>query len=102
MGGRVAFLWDDGLVSYRFSEAHPLNPMRLVATLDLLRTTGLLQPSDIVSFGPASADDLALVHDRRYIAAVQRFSAPQAVLSPSEQREALAFGLGTGDNPLFP
>ncbi|REJ34833.1 MAG: acetoin utilization protein AcuC [Bacillota bacterium] len=102
MGGRVAFLWHDGLVAYRFSDTHPLNPMRLVATLDLLRATGLLQPSDIVPFGPASTGDLALVHDRRYIAAVQRFSAPQAALSPSEQREALAFGLGTADNPLFP
>lgn len=101
MGGRVAFLWHDELVTYRFSDQHPLNPLRLEATLDLLRTTGLLGQEDIVPFAPATTDEVALVHDRRYIDAVRRFSNCGS-LSAAQRQEALSFGLGTADNPIFP
>jgi len=100
---RVAFLWQDELVAYRFNDKHPLNPVRLEATLDLLRQTGLLAQTDVVSFGPATIDDIALVHDHRYIDAVRRFGGPdRGPLTERERREALAFGLGTADNPIFP
>jgi len=96
-------LWQDQLTGYRFSDTHPLNPIRLEATLDLLRSTGLLGSMDMAPFRPASAAELALVHDRRYIDAVQRYSAARpGSLTPHQRREAAAFGLGTADNPLFP
>jgi len=100
---RVAFLWQDDVVGYRFGDRHPLNPLRLEATLDLLRTTGLVGTMDVASFAPAKTDDVALIHHRGYIDAVRRYSraAPDS-LSPQERREAAAFGLGTADNPLFP
>jgi len=99
---RVAFLWRDDLVAYRFADSHPLNPIRLEATLDLLRTSGLLGSLDIASFEPARDEDLALVHDERYIRAVQRYSVRRPeTLTAQERREAANFGLGTVDNPLF-
>lgn len=97
----AAFVWRDDLTSYKLSETHPLNPIRLTATMDLLRTTGLLQPEDIVGSDPASVETLALVHDRRFIDVVESLSGA-AELSGAERLDAATYGFGTGDNPVFP
>ncbi|MBO8140571.1 MAG: acetoin utilization protein AcuC [Firmicutes bacterium] len=102
MGGRAAFVWRDDLVTYRPGPSHPLNPIRLEATADLLKTAGILTKGDVAGCRPCAVEDLLLVHDRRYIDAVRRWSArDEAALTSQERAEALAFGLGTADNPVF-
>lgn len=98
----AAFVWRDDLISYRLSATHPLNPIRLEATMDLLRTTGALRPEDIVPSEAATVDDIALVHDRDYIDAVARLSeGDPSRLSGAEQLDGATYGFGSGDNPIF-
>lgn len=99
---KAAFVWRDDLTTYRLSDSHPLNPIRLEATMDLLRTTELLQPEDVVGCEPASEDDVALVHDRDYVDAVARLSKAPLHLSGAERLEGATYGFGSGDNPIFP
>jgi len=94
----VLVLWDDVLASYDFGRGHPLRPLRLELTLALSRSLGVLDVPGVTVRAPASSGDdtLALVHDRDYIAAVRR--APDDLMARLGSR----YGLGSGDNPVFP
>ena len=98
MSESVLVLWDDVLATYDFGRAHPLRPLRLELTLALSRALGVLDAPGVRVKAPgASGDDvLALVHDRDYIAAVRR--APDDLTMRLGNR----YGLGSGDNPVFP
>ena len=89
---KTAFIWDDALASYRFSETHPLSPRRLTLTLAQIRELGLLDGDDVLTITPRSAtdDELMMVHAREYIDAVKR-----EVPNPR-------YGLGTEDVPVAP
>ena len=77
--------------AYDFGPGHPLTPERFGPGIDLLREFGGLPG---LAPEPASDDDLAACHDRRYIAAVGAFSA-----DPERAPEA---GIGPGgDDPPF-
>jgi acetoin utilization protein AcuC len=92
---RTAFIWDDALADYRFTDDHPLNPRRLELTLDLIRRLDLLD--DTVPARSASDDELRAVHAPEFVAAVQGASAGTTPLSTLQQ-----FGLGSGDVPIVP
>jgi acetoin utilization protein AcuC len=88
---KTAFVWDDVLASYRFSDSHPLNPRRLELTLEKIRELGLLD-GDVVTVAPrrATDDELMTVHAPDYIEAVKR-------AHPNPR-----YGLGTEDVPVVP
>ncbi|MGZ6792184.1 MAG: acetoin utilization protein AcuC [Mycobacteriales bacterium] len=89
-------VWDDVFSSYDFGPTHPMRPMRLELTMSLARQTGALAGVDVRAPVAATDDVLALVHDPLYVASVRR--APDDLLG----RLSLRWGLGTGDNPVFP
>lgn len=91
MSTRCAFVWDDQLISYRFSEQHPLDPRRLALTVERMRALELLA-GDVAIVAPreATEDELMTVHAREYIAAVKR------------GEPNLRYGLGTDDVPAVP
>jgi acetoin utilization protein AcuC len=91
-------VWDDVFTSYDFGPTHPLRPLRLELTMSLAREVGVLDRPGVQVHSPTPADDdlLELIHDPMYIAAVKR--APDDVMG----RLSLRWGLGTGDNPIFP
>jgi acetoin utilization protein AcuC len=91
-------VWDDVFSSYDFGPSHPLRPLRLELTMALARQVGVLDAPGVEVRAPrAAADDvLELVHDPLYISSVRR--APDDLLG----RLSLRWGLGTGDNPVFP
>jgi acetoin utilization protein AcuC len=95
MSGKPGFLWDPRHARYFFGPEHPLHPIRLELTFDLIRTLELLSPLDVLTPTPARDEDLLLVHTPEYVAAVRsaRPDRPDAGL--------LRFGLGTADNPVF-
>jgi acetoin utilization protein AcuC len=97
---RVALVWDEGLLGYGFGRGHPLDPVRVGLTVDLVRTVGLLDLShvDVVAPMGVAEDDLLRVHRSRYIQAVQRLSLVGAVGAAVDH----SFGLGVGDTPAFP
>jgi acetoin utilization protein AcuC len=88
--------WDDGLIGYDFGPGHPLAPVRVELTVALARAFGIFdRPSVSVTVPqPATAEELELVHDPGYIAAVQR--------AGQTGQADLAHGLGTPDDPVFP
>ena len=102
--------WDERLVDYHFGPGHPLAPVRVELTMQLAHQFGLWnQPGvTVVTPAPAADQDLLLVHDARYIAAVRSVSYwarhPDASddLQQTRLQHARAFGLGTRDQPAFP
>jgi acetoin utilization protein AcuC len=87
--------WDDGLTGYDFGPGHPLAPVRVELTMVLARAFGIFdEPSVTVMVPPpATADELELVHDPGYIAAVRHAGATG--------RQDVRHGLGTPDDPVF-
>ncbi len=90
------FVYDSSLADYEFSPEHPFRPERLELTRTLLESVGALSPADFVGVTPITERELARVHSTRYIDAVRHASRGEV------HEEAYNFGLGTGDNPIFP
>ena len=88
----TAVVWDPELLKHRFTESHPMDPVRLDLTERLIRDLGVFDAAHLTLATPGIADDAALanVHDRGYISAV-------TAGGPSAEH-----GLGTEDVPVFP
>ncbi|QQZ10587.1 acetoin utilization protein AcuC [Heyndrickxia vini] len=93
----AVFIYSDELLSYRFSKDHPFNQFRLTLTLDLLNELKVIHNEDIIKPRMAKDEELQLIHDPAYIAAVK--SAGKGQLS---EEIAENYGLGTEDTPTFP
>jgi acetoin utilization protein AcuC len=93
--------WDERLTHYDFGPGHPLAPVRVELTVELARAFGVLGAAGVVVAAPepATAAELELVHDPRYISVVQQASAGQARLDAATLAQ---HGLGTADDPVFP
>jgi acetoin utilization protein AcuC len=95
---RLHVAWDDQLARYDFGSGHPMAPARVEMTIELARAFGLFSAAGVSVEPPAPADEwqLEMVHVQPYIAAVRQ--AGDSDPNPSVRD----FGLGTGDNPVFP
>ena len=71
MASRTGFVYDPIFLEHE-TGTHPENGSRMTATMALLEERGLLDRVERIPVRPATADELALVHDRRYIEAVRR------------------------------
>jgi acetoin utilization protein AcuC len=91
-------VWDDVFTTYDFGPTHPLRPLRLELTMALAGQLGVLDRPGVTVRAPHEAGDdvLEMVHDPLYVASVRR--APDDVVG----RLSLRWGLGGGDNPVFP
>ncbi|HET8789070.1 MAG TPA: acetoin utilization protein AcuC [Actinomycetes bacterium] len=99
MSGACAVAADERLAAYDFGPDRPFQAGRLDAGLSLLRAAKVLDTGDLLAFDPAGDADLELIHDRDYLDALARFSAPgEAAADPAE---AARWGL-VGDNRPFP
>lgn len=94
--GAVRFVYDPGLSAFELAPEHPFKPLRLELTKSLLEAAGLLDASALVAPDALADDELEQVHDPRYVDAVRAASRGAPVA------DAVGFGLGTGDNPIFP
>lgn len=93
----LRLFWDEAETAYKFSDRHPMDPVRLALTMRLVESFGLTAASSVtVTAAPPAGDStLALVHRPDYLAAVRRAAADPATADE-------AYGLGTEDNPVFP
>jgi acetoin utilization protein AcuC len=89
-----AYLYTDQWLAFDYGPAHPLRIKRLALTHELIGRLNLSQPSFPVR--PADARELGAFHDPRYLDILQELS-----LMP-QTSDYYAFGLGAGDNPVFP
>jgi len=97
MSGRSVFVYHPSLEGYCFSPSHPFGPVRLNASVSLMKALGLLSPKDMIKPRPASFEELSMAHDLEYIRMVEQLS--QGCRRPED---GFSFGLGTEDNPVFP
>lgn len=91
------FIYSPNFQQYKFHNDHPFNQLRVELTYDLLKEMGAINEGNLVLPRVATEDELALVHDKKYIKAVQL--AGHGKLATDE---ALNYGLGTEDTPIFP
>jgi acetoin utilization protein AcuC len=91
----VRFVYAERLATYELSPSHPYRPVRLDLVRTLLEACDILGADEVLDVQPLDADELATVHDRDYIRAVRRAS------DEGPSPDAYAYGLGTGDNPIF-
>jgi len=97
MSGRAAVVHDLALEAYGFGGDHPFNPLRIRMTLELCEALGLLEDHTFVVSERATVEDLTTVHSLTYVRLVQK--AGGGVGDPWDLAH---YGLGTGDNPIFP
>jgi acetoin utilization protein AcuC len=85
-------------VTYRLSPSHPFTPERLIRTFDLIEAYGLLARPECAwrEPEPATEEQLLRVHDAEYMEVVRACGVGE------HRPDALAYGLGTSDNPTFP
>jgi acetoin utilization protein AcuC len=97
VSGRAVLVHDPALEAYGFGGDHPFNPLRIRLTLELCEALGLLQGYPFIVSEPASEEDLTTVHSLTYVRLVQ-----EAGRGVGELWDLMHYGLGTGDNPIFP
>jgi acetoin utilization protein AcuC len=97
MSGSVALVWGDEFMSYRLSDEHPLQPLRVKLAVEQIRRSGLDAFAEVVAPRVASDEEIGLCHSAEYIDLVHRLSDNRA--SAIEGSRA---GFGTTDNPIAP
>ena len=93
-----AFIYTDTYLDYDYGPTHPLRIIRLKLTYDLINAYGLLD-LPTVQFIPtqkAEEKELAFFHDEEYLSLLRQANEGFPL------GEAYTYGLGPGDNPIFP
>ena len=98
MSKTAAFVYDDALSHHVLRTDHPMKPVRLRHTYELLQSYHAFddQSSVLVEPRPATEDELRSLHHVEYIEAVKSFSRGERTYDPAR----FNFSEG-GDNPIF-
>ncbi len=96
MSGATALVVAPGAALYDHGPQHPLRPLRVLLTWDLIAAYGLDRAPGVTRLGAEPADDetLLLVHTREFLDATR-------AAGHGEQGPWGRFGYGPGDNPIF-
>jgi acetoin utilization protein AcuC len=91
LGGRTTLLYSDGFLDYNLGPSHPLRPVRVKLTHDLIQSKELLKDDSVKISAPrlASEQEILLFHEKEYVRLVQKYS---------ERGSGL---LDAGDTPAF-
>ncbi|MEE9614658.1 MAG: acetoin utilization protein AcuC [Thermodesulfobacteriota bacterium] len=94
----TAFIYSDRFADFSYGADHPMRPMRLGLTRELIEEKGLLDlpGAELVEARKATEEEVLLAHTPEYIAALKK--ADSGEVPPDGGR----YGLGFGDNPSFP
>ena len=99
MSGTVRLVWGEEFMAYRLSEDHPLQPLRVKLTVDLIRELGLDARAEVVGPRLASDEEIALCHAPRYVDLVRRLSERPPGPGPLDA-EVVEAGFDSPDNPV--
>ncbi len=86
-------------MKHHLSDQHPLQPIRVKLTMDLIRSTGLIDHCDLLPPRRATIKELELVHSQDYVDLVRKLSDPVRRERVSRERIEAA-GFGSADNPI--
>jgi acetoin utilization protein AcuC len=91
MTGKTGLIWDERFLNYNFGPQHPLRPIRVKLTYELIRSKGILQQETVKVIKPrlASREEILLFHEEDYVRLVEQYS-----------KRGLGF-LDMGDTPAF-
>ena len=94
----TALVHSDDWRRFDYGPEHPLRMERLGLTWRLMQAYGLttLPNAKVVTPEAASVEEITAFHDREYVDVLRAVSAGDWV------PQAAQFGLGAGDNPIFP
>jgi acetoin utilization protein AcuC len=95
---KTAFIYTNAYLDYDYGPTHPLRIIRLKLTYDLIKAYGLLDLPSIQSIPTIKAEeeDLLLFHSEEYLSILKQVSEGHMM------SDAYSYGLGPGDNPIFP
>lgn len=95
---KSAFIYSDEFAQYSYGPHHPMRPIRLKLTHDLLQAYEVFTHPEILKLAaePATESEISLFHTPEYIAVLRGIDQGEVPL------DAYRYGLGPGDNPLFP
>jgi len=95
---KTAFIYTDVYLDYDYGPTHPLQITRLKLAYDLIKGYGLLDiPSaQFIPTNKAEEKDLAIFHSEEYLNILKQANEGHFV------GDAYLYGLGPGDNPIFP
>ena len=99
MFDKVALVYTDQYGKYDFGPDHPLRPLRLKLTYDLMEKLHLLSHERLEIKEPivATREQIERAHDPEYVEVVKRLSD-----NPGDTTiQPYLYGLGPGDNPIF-
>ena len=91
MGGRTTLLYSEKFLEYNLGPTHPLRPIRVKLTHDLIQAKGLIDSESTTVTSPRTAteEDILLFHEPEYVQLVKKYS---------EKGSGL---LDMGDTPAF-
>jgi len=91
VGGKTALLYSERFLDYNLGPLHPLRPIRVKLTHDLIQSKRLVNGNiaSIMTPRMASEEEILLFHEREYVSLVQKYS---------ERGSGL---LDAGDTPAF-
>ena len=98
MSRRAAFVYDEAMSRHQLRGDHPMRPVRLQYTYDLLQSYGAFDQNTSLLVPPRAAteEELGKLHSTEYIAAVRSFSLGLSGYDPSR------FNFSAhGDNPMY-
>ena len=93
---KTALIYSDAHERFDYGPEHPLRMERLGLTWRLMEAYGLTSGTKALSPEPASEGAILRYHTREYVELLKAVSAGQPV------SDAFRYGLGPGDNPIFP
>src|SRR5260370_16358565 len=99
MSGPVTLVYGDELMKHHLSDQHPLQPIRVKLTMELITSTGLIEHCHLVPPRAATIAELELVHSPEYVDLLQTLSAPAMRKSIPRQR-VIDAGFDSADNPI--
>ncbi|WP_277674440.1 acetoin utilization protein AcuC [Piscibacillus halophilus] len=92
-----AFVYSNDFNQYKFREDHPFDQLRVTLTYELLKSAGTLTDDQVIPPRMATDEEIKTVHHPNYVDAVKR-----AGINQLTESEALEYGIGTEDTPIFP
>jgi acetoin utilization protein AcuC len=94
---KAAFVYSDEFIKYYFGPSHPLNPIRLKMTKELLESYNLFDKGflSLVHPKPAEEESVSAIHSKEYMEVVKALS------SGEKPPEYIRFGFASADNPPF-
>jgi acetoin utilization protein AcuC len=99
VAGPVSLVYGDELMKHHLSDEHPLQPIRVKLTMELIQSTGLIEHCHLLPPRRATIKELELVHSPDYVELVRKLSDPAERKRMSQDRIEAA-GFGSADNPI--